>query len=221
MKMLNRNGTRLFSPLKIIVAGVLLLLGLTASAVLIFLAAMSVSQTVSRAEAPAPLAYDQLYYRPVFRDICPGINPSTGVANTLSFTVTQTVREAGRLDVLRTYWDRKLNRAAHLSDNSTPAIHDQLTIPFEIAGESRVIPLHVTIPDLPAGSYWMVTSVMGVNTNQVQYEVPFVIPEGCPVYHVPNRPFDDGDLSYWIGPIAKAPTLCREDAEGRPSCSYS
>ncbi len=55
MKMLNRNGTRLFSPLKSIVAGVLLLLGLTASAVLIVIAVMSVKQTVAQAQEPAPI----------------------------------------------------------------------------------------------------------------------------------------------------------------------
>jgi|GEM_PF-4975928 len=179
MRMLNQDGSRLFSPLKIVAALVMLGLGLVASALLIFLVYMSVSQTIIQVYAPAPLTYDKLSYSPAQRDVCPGIDPRTGIVETLNFTVTQTVQAPGRLDVLRSFWNRSLRRAAREPDGSTPVIHDLLVTPFENVGDTRVIPLSIRLPDLPPGSYLMPTSVRGVNTNEAQYEVAFVVPEGC------------------------------------------
>ena len=62
MHMLNQDGSRLFSPMKIAGAIVLLGLGLVAAALLIVLAYVSVSQTIIQVYAPAPLVYDKRTY---------------------------------------------------------------------------------------------------------------------------------------------------------------
>jgi len=199
MKMLKVDGSRLFTPLKTIIAAALLLLGIVALTVLIVIMYLSVTATVAKAAEPAPIIYDALYYVPATNTLCPGINVSNGLFTTLDFTATVTIRSAGRLDVLRTFWDRPHRRAARLLDNSLPTVHDQSNLPFELAGESRTTAAHVTVPNLPAGSYWMVTSIIGVNTNQVQYQVAFDIPKGCPVVTVPLPPPLVDDLStFWI-----------------------
>lgn len=199
MKMLNRDGSRLFSPIKTIIAATFLVLGGIALSVLIVIAYLSVSQTVAKAAEPAPIIYDALYYMPTISTLCPGINQTSGLFNTLDFTPTVTIRSAGRLDVLRTFWDRTYRHAARLPNNSTANVHDQFNLPFELAGESRIAPSHVTLPNLPEGDYWMVTSVVGVNTNQVQYQVPFSVPKGCPPVTVPlPAPIIDDLSTFWI-----------------------
>src|SRR2546426_840645 len=119
MHMLNRDGSRLFSPIKTMIAAALLLMGIVALTVLIVIAYLSVTATVAKAAEPA--------------------------------------------------------------------------------GESRIAVSHVTLPNLPEGDYWMVTSVIGVNTNQVQYQVAFSVPQGCPPVTVPLPPPVIDDLStFWI-----------------------
>jgi hypothetical protein len=199
MHMLNRDGSRLFSPIKTMIAAALLLMGIVALTVLIVITYLSVTATVAKAAEPAPIIYDALYYRPTKDSLCPGLNPTNGLFNTLDFTPTVTIRSAGRIDILRTFWDRTFRHVARLPNNSTPAVHDQFNLPFELAGESSIAVSHVTLPNLPEGDYWMVTSVIGVNTNQVQYQVAFSVPQGCPPVTVPLPPPVIDDLStFWI-----------------------
>ncbi len=142
---------------------------------LLTLAAVSLiaaAGTLALLRPPPPLKYTREYYAPVVEAVCPG--------GSLQWAPTLVVRDAGYIAIHRSFWDRRRNTSAKLRDGTNaPEIEVQRNLPFELASADRANTVLISVPDLPPGAYWLVSTARGPGTAQAMYQVPFVIPSTC------------------------------------------
>jgi hypothetical protein len=119
-----------------------------------------------------PVSYDSAEYEPVNGTLCPG--------NLLDWNPSLTVRNSGRVDVVRIFWNRDTDQAARdTAGLMVPEIHIVRALPASSQGKVIHNLSRVFIPNLPPGRYWMVTNTIGAEGGESQYNVPFSVPEGC------------------------------------------
>ena len=136
------------------------------------LSAIGATALIAAVRPPAPLVYDQPYYIADDAALCPG--------DVLVWTPTLTVRDAGLITIVRTYWDVANDRAAQTKDGMTlVSIEASRVLPAHLAGKPRANTVRLIVPDLPPGAYVVSTSARGVGTEQAVYGVFFSVLSTC------------------------------------------
>jgi hypothetical protein len=149
--------------------------------VLLFLSALLLSilfvfgfMLVNLAKPPAPpLHYRSIEYAPARSVYAPG--------ETMVYTPELEVRNAGRVDVLRSFWDVTRDQAATLcSGGSAPIIEVKRNLPAGTVGNVRGgKAVRVSVPMMPPGDYLLISSATGPSGGQSVYQVAFSIDAAC------------------------------------------
>lgn len=122
---------------------------------------------------PPPIHYTQAEYAAARAVLAPGAS--------LVYTPTLEIKNAGRVTVLRTFWNRDTNQNAVLcSGQSAPIIEITRNLPASIVNDFRGgNAVHIPVPDLPNGRYWLLSSASGPGGGQSTYSVPFEVTNSC------------------------------------------
>ncbi len=120
-----------------------------------------------------PLHYLQAEYQPARSVYAP--------LETLSYTPTLEVKTAGRVTVLRSFWNRTKDSAASLCDGSSaPTVEVVRNLPAGTVGNVRGgRAVLVAVPKLPPGDYWLISSAVGPSGGQSVTEIPFRVEKSC------------------------------------------
>ncbi len=120
-----------------------------------------------------PIHYTQEEYTPNKAVYEPG--------QSMVYSPTLVIRVPGRVNVLRSFWDRTNDRNAVLcSGQSAPVLQVSRNFPPTTIGNVRSSGrVQLLIPDLPPGEYWLLSSASGPDGGQSQYAVPFSIRKEC------------------------------------------
>jgi hypothetical protein len=100
---------------------------------------------------------------------------------TMVYTPSLKITKEGRVDVLRSFWNRTENTAATLCDGSSaPIITTTRNLPAGMVGNVRGgRAVRIPIPNLPPGDYWLISSASGPGGGQSVYQVPFSVVRHC------------------------------------------
>lgn len=119
-----------------------------------------------------PLAYMQAEYEPERRVLAPG--------QTLIYTPTLTVNHAGRVELIRSFWDVGRNQSAMLCDDTlAPSVEIVRALPPLLHGVLRQQPVRLPIPNLKPGTYLLVTSATNPEGGEAVTQVPFRVTQRC------------------------------------------
>lgn len=149
--------------LTLVLAVSALLLAILAALILIY----------QRVNPAAPLEYTQHEYTPARADLAPG--------DTLICSPTLTIRAAGRIDILRSYWNVDTGADAVLcSGVPAPIIQLSRNRPRGILNNFRGgASVSLPVPNLPPGHYLLLSSASGPGRGQSDYQVAFRVTKPC------------------------------------------
>lgn len=120
-----------------------------------------------------PLHYTQLAYTPARAVYAP--------LESMVYTPTLEIKQAGRVDVLRSFWSVTTDSAASLCDGSSaPTTEIKRNLPPGAVGDIRgARAVRITIPNLPPGDYLLLSSATGPGGGQSVYQVSFTVIKKC------------------------------------------
>lgn len=144
------------------------------AAVAIVMVAIAVVALVRLARpADPPIHYTQAEYTPQHAAYAPG--------ESLVYTPTLVIKVAGRVNVLRSYWNVTTDRNAVLcSGQPAPVIEISRNLPIgSIENVRDGNAVRLPVPDLPNGEYLLLSSAVGADGGQSVYQVRFKVVRSC------------------------------------------
>lgn len=119
-----------------------------------------------------PLTYTQAEYTPERPVIEPG--------ETLTYTPTLVINRAGRIDIVRSYWDVGRNQTGMLCDGSAaPSVSIARALPLSLHGALRQQPVRIELPNLRPGVYLLVSSATKPDGGEAGSQVRFRVTKRC------------------------------------------
>lgn len=149
--------------LTIVLAVLALLLAIFSALILIY----------QRVNPAAPLEYTQHEYAAARTELAPG--------ETLVYSPTLTIRAAGRIDILRSFWNAdKGSDAVLCSGQPAPIIQISRNRPRGVLNNFRGgAVVSIPVPNLPPGHYLLLSSASGPGRGQSDYQVAFRVTKPC------------------------------------------